>query len=111
MPLSAVRWGASLAFVAVAVLASLATRPPPPREPLPAPTLAADLDHIQARLVELSQPDPALCARVGCLTGIESVELRRGVVSCRCRKLPSLGVHRVKALAHTQTGRGAASDP
>jgi hypothetical protein len=111
MPLGAVRWSASLAFVFGAVMAGVATRPPPPRQPLPGATLAADLDHIQARLAELSQPDPALCERVGCLGGVERVEIRRGLVSCRCRKLPSLGVHRIKRAAHTQTGRGAASDP
>lgn len=56
--------------------------------------LLSQLDALDARIAALAYPDPRHCED-GCLTGVERVELRRGVVSCRCRKLPSLGVHRL----------------
>lgn len=58
----------------------------------------AELDRIDARIQALAYLDPAHC-QDACLTGVERVELKRGVVSCRCRKVPGLGVHKLPAVA------------
>ena len=66
---------------------------PPPRGAQEGGILS-QLDAIDARIQALAYPDPAHC-QDACLTGVQSVELKRGVVSCRCRKVPSLGVYRM----------------
>jgi hypothetical protein len=77
---------------AVAALA-LAACAQPAREPVP--DVARELDRIAARVALLGQPDPALCEEKACFAGVEWVTLRPGVTSCKCRRGPNVGVHRL----------------
>ena len=63
------------------------------------PTVAADLDALQARAESLERGQrfalhAAAACLDACLAGVDRIEVRRGLLSCRCRR-PSVGVHRV----------------
>jgi len=89
-----------LALVACGPGAAVTGQSPPPRDAAPA---AADFAARHAQLDELDVRVTALEARrdlaawclPGCPAGVEWVRVHRDGVSCRCARLPSLGVRRL----------------
>jgi hypothetical protein len=89
---------------ALALLAGCATEPRPPVPGVPGlDVLAAQAERLDARR-EFALDAAAAC-RQACVTEPASLVFRGDRVECRCRKAPSLGVHRLPkpsspAMAH-----------
>jgi hypothetical protein len=98
----------SLAMGLVGALALLAGCTPAPRPVVP--DVAGELHELVARVDQLDArrmlaADAAGACRQACLTEPASLTFRGDRVECRCRKAPSLGVHRIPkpsspAMAH-----------
>ena len=91
---------AKLGAVAPARPSALGSADPGTRSPSSVPAAAnllADLDALEARIAALDH-GPGLgaeCLAACDVVGIESVTVRRGEVSCRCRRVPNLGVVKI----------------